>query len=180
MSVVAAFPLARAVTVPTAHWDGALAVDLFAPCGTPWVAMFDGVCTPADWPLGGHTVLIEGDNGVAAYYAHGRAEGRPSGRVRAGDLVGYCSNTGNANKRKDGAEHADECHLHLAIGDIDDNGAGSIAPWEVLQDGRVVQSPTSPTTAEAPVLVAGAAGSSVPWWAWAGGAVAVLWALDVL
>lgn len=178
MAVVAAFPLAQRVTVPLSHWDGDLAVDLFAPCGTPWVAMFDGTCRPADYPLGGHTVTLHGDSGIDAYYAHGRADGRASGRVRAGDVIGYLSNTGNANKRHDGVEHADECHLHLAIGDINANGAGSIAPWEVLGEGRVVSAPA--TVADDLSLVAAASSSGAPWWAVALGGVAVLWAIDVL
>jgi murein DD-endopeptidase MepM/ murein hydrolase activator NlpD len=180
---VQAFPLATLVRVPRSHWDGTLAVDLFAPCGTSWVAMFDGVATPHDFPLGGHTILLHGDDGTDAYYAHGRAAGRANGRVNAGDVIGQLSNTGNANKRRDGLEHDDECHLHLAIGAIDSNGSGTIAPWDVL-DAPLSGAP--PPAGDAAVAVADAgtsvatAAASPPVWALVAGGLAVAWALDLV
>src|SRR6202022_4177353 len=112
MASVLSFPLAVQVPVPTSPWDGALAVDLFAPCGTPATAVFDGNVAPAVFPLGGNTVTLTAADGTQAYYAHRRPGGRDTGAVRAGDVVGYVSNSGNANKRKDGQENAGECHLH--------------------------------------------------------------------
>jgi hypothetical protein len=128
----ASFPIAIAVEVPHSHWDGSDAVDLFAACGTPWLAVCDGVAQPGEFPLGGHALFLHCSSGGDAYYAHGRADGRASGPVTAGDVVGFVSNSGNANKRGDGQEHDDECHLHTAYGQIDSNGAGTIAPWDVL------------------------------------------------
>ena len=114
------FPLANQVPVPASHWDGQAAVDLFAAEGTPWTAVFDGVAQPLDVPLGGYALLLTAPDGTVAYYAHGLAE-RASGQVRAGGVIGYVSDSGNAR----GTGH----HLHFAVGSsIDSNGAGTVAP----------------------------------------------------
>lgn len=118
------FPLTTRVNVPRSHWDGALAVDLFAPRDTPWAAVFDGVAQPIDVPLGGYALLLRAADGWTAYYAHGLPD-RASGPVVAGQTIGYVSDSGNAR----GTGH----HLHFAVGrSIDDNGAGDVAPWEWL------------------------------------------------
>lgn len=115
----ASFPLAIQVDVPSSHWDGLLAADLVAPEGTPWLAVFDGVARPIDVPDGGHALLLTAADGTVAYYAHGRPE-RASGPVRAGDVVGYVSDSGNARGNP---------HLHFAVGSwIDDQGAGNVDP----------------------------------------------------
>ena len=137
--VTPVFPLAVQVPVPSSHWDGLLAADLFAPCGTPWIAVWDGVAVPRDVPLGGHALLLTADDGTQAYYAHGAPE-RAAGRVRAGQVIGAVSDSGNAAGRG--------CHLHLALGQIDDQGAGTIAPWEALS-GATVATVDSPAQATA-------------------------------
>lgn len=115
--------------VPTSHWDGLLAVDLFAPDGTPVLACVDGFAYVQGWlDKGGWTVWLEGDNGLDFYYAHLRAE-RIGGRVKAGDVIGYVSNTGNAATTPP--------HLHLAImtrGTEPIGGGGNVAPWEWLAE----------------------------------------------
>ena len=112
------------------HWDGRKAADIFLPCGTPARACFSGWAVPADYPLGGATVTVTAPDGMAAYYAHLEYEGRVSGWVEAGDVIGYVSNTGNANKRRDGVCHDDESHIHFAVGEIQSDGSGTLDPAE--------------------------------------------------
>ena len=140
------------------HWDGMPAWDAFTPCGTPALACFDGYATPNDYPLGGHTVFLVGDDGMQAYYAHLMAGGRSSGRVVAGQVIGYVSNTGNANKRGDGQCHDDESHIHFAVGVINSNGSGTIDPAEFFSSSQPDQvQPGGGSTGEPFPLAAGPA-----------------------
>ncbi len=63
------------------------------------------------------------DDGTEAYYAHGRAD-RATGRVQAGDVIGYVSDSGNAR----GTPY----HLHFAAGRINSQGGGTIRPSDFL------------------------------------------------
>lgn len=121
MAPTKSFPLAIQVNVPASHWDGLQAVDLFAPEGTAWLAVFDGVAESRDYPLGGHTVMLTAADGTTAYYAHGLPS-RASGPVRVGQVIGYVSDSGNAK--------GTGCHLHFAVGShgVDENGAGDLDP----------------------------------------------------
>lgn len=184
MPAISSFPLSVQAAVPESHWDGSNAADIFAPCGTPALAVFDGVASPGDFALGGHTVFLQADDGEQAYYAHMRSAGRASGRVRAGDVVGYVSNTGNANKRGDGQEHDDECHLHFALGQIDGNGAGTIVPAQALAGVTAtgIAEPGSP-----PAVIAGLGGVGdlvntvlANPWPWLAAAAALAWSLDLI
>jgi murein DD-endopeptidase MepM/ murein hydrolase activator NlpD len=75
------------------HHEG---VDIFAPRSTPVVAVTDGRATPRQNRLGGNTVWLS-TPGTSYYYAHlERVAVRPGQRVRAGDVLGYVGNTGNA------------------------------------------------------------------------------------
>jgi hypothetical protein len=112
------FPLSERVPVP-AHWSGELASDLFASCGTPVLAVFDGIAEPIDVSLGGYTLFLTADDGTEAYMAHLQSN-RTSGRVSAGQVIGYVSDSGNAK--------GTGCHIHFAVGKIDSNGAGTINP----------------------------------------------------
>ncbi|HEX5366169.1 MAG TPA: M23 family metallopeptidase [Acidimicrobiales bacterium] len=74
--------------------------DLMAAEGTPLVAVEPGVivrASPVDRGLGGVTLWLRGDSGVAYYYAHNRenlvVEGQ---RVARGQLVARVGRTGNA------------------------------------------------------------------------------------
>jgi hypothetical protein len=136
MPSIAVFPLATYADVPRSHWDGSLAVDLFCASGTPVLAVFDGSARAADFPLGGHTVLLTADDGTEAYYAHLLAPGK-SGRVQAGQVIGNADNSGNAE--------GTATHLHFALGSIDNNGAGTIAPWDALAGVSVVVGGTAPS-----------------------------------
>jgi peptidoglycan LD-endopeptidase LytH len=84
-------------------------VDIFASRGTPVVAVADGLAQMSTNTLGGNVVwLHDRSGGRTFYYAHldGWAiEG--STRVRAGDILGYVGNTGNARTTAP--------HLHFGI-----------------------------------------------------------------
>ncbi|MET0728611.1 MAG: LysM peptidoglycan-binding domain-containing protein [Acidimicrobiales bacterium] len=69
--------------------------DLFAPRGTPAVAVVSGNVVQTVGQLGGNQVKLAGDDGVSYYYTHLDGFGK-AGRVNAGDVVGFVGSTGNA------------------------------------------------------------------------------------
>ncbi|MFL5767399.1 MAG: murein hydrolase activator EnvC family protein [Actinomycetota bacterium] len=68
--------------------------DLLAPLGSPIHAPFDGVATEDNNTLGGLSVIVRGSAGYV-YNAHMSRIGQ-LGSVRAGDVIGYVGNTGDA------------------------------------------------------------------------------------
>jgi murein DD-endopeptidase MepM/ murein hydrolase activator NlpD len=68
--------------------------DIMAPYGTPVRAPFPGVATTSSSYLGGLGVYIHGEKGFV-FNAHLSRFGK-LGRVKAGDIIGYVGNTGNA------------------------------------------------------------------------------------
>ena len=68
--------------------------DILAPMGARIVAPFDGTATASHDTLGGLTVNVTGANGYV-YNAHLSKIGK-TGKVRAGDVVGYVGNSGDA------------------------------------------------------------------------------------
>ena len=95
--------------------------DIFANCGSPVVAVTDGVILevslvdrysrsgPQGPYNGGLSVSVLGDDGVRYYGSHlsaVRSEIRAGVRVRAGQRVGSLGRTGNANN---------VCHLHFGL-----------------------------------------------------------------
>jgi peptidoglycan LD-endopeptidase LytH len=72
--------------------------DMFAPRGTPLVAVGDGRVQRGYDALGGNTVWLFADHGVNYFYAHldSFASGIASGqRVSRGQVIGYVGDTGN-------------------------------------------------------------------------------------
>jgi murein DD-endopeptidase MepM/ murein hydrolase activator NlpD len=74
-------------------------VDMFAPRGTPVVAVVDGRIKFSSNSLGGLSTHLYADNGTVYYYTH--LDGHPSDiksgqRVAKGTIVGFVGNSGNA------------------------------------------------------------------------------------
>jgi murein DD-endopeptidase MepM/ murein hydrolase activator NlpD len=69
--------------------------DLFAPRGTPVHAPVAGTVERRTGALGGNQFNLRGDDGILYIGSHLDAFGK-TGRVDAGDIVGYVGNTGNA------------------------------------------------------------------------------------
>lgn len=87
-------------------------VDLAARCGTPVIAIGDGVVSAVDDDrrgAGPHNLMIDHPNGYASFYGHllGRPGLRRGQRVRAGEVVGL---SGDPDQTCTGRPH-----LHLEI-----------------------------------------------------------------
>jgi murein DD-endopeptidase MepM/ murein hydrolase activator NlpD len=106
--------------------------DIFAPMGTPLLAVERGVLDNIGvGTLGGTKLWLVGESGTEYYYAHLSAyvEGIHEGMVvEAGDVVGYVGNTGNAIStpphlhfeiHPDGGEAIDPYPLLSAVDDLD-------------------------------------------------------------
>ena len=114
------FPVVGFTGVIDLHWGTYPgAADLFAPAGTPVIAVRGGRVGYAAYDtLGGWAVLIAGDDGLQYWYAHFRdaplvAAGQT---VTTGTPLGVVGATGNADG---GAPH-----LHLGIGPSILTGSG--------------------------------------------------------
>lgn len=86
-------------------------IDIFAPRGTPVLAVVSGIAQPSSNGLGGTVVwLHEPDARRTFYYAHldRQAFAEPR-RVVEGDVLGYVGNTGNARTTAP--------HLHFGVYD---------------------------------------------------------------
>jgi murein DD-endopeptidase MepM/ murein hydrolase activator NlpD len=119
-------------TRPMNNWQSDNAVDIDAKCGTPVVAMEEGVIGSRFGPLANETrnPLLSGNRlylktryGQEYYYAHlqGIAAGiAPGARVKAGTVLGWVGAAGNPPV----------CHLHLGfkLGD----------PMSILARGQVM------------------------------------------
>jgi murein DD-endopeptidase MepM/ murein hydrolase activator NlpD len=81
--------------------------DIFAPKGTPVVAILSGSVSTSNHGLGGKATYLTASNGWQFYYAHLDGWAVRSGHVKAGQIIGYVGNSGNA---AGGA-----CHLHLQV-----------------------------------------------------------------
>lgn len=84
-------------------------VDIFAPRDTPVVAVASGVARSGTNPLGGNVVWLRDRREARSfYYAHlSRAAFEGTSTVRAGEVVGFVGNTGNARTTAP--------HLHFGI-----------------------------------------------------------------
>jgi murein DD-endopeptidase MepM/ murein hydrolase activator NlpD len=80
----------------TGHYHLHAGVDILAPRGTPIVAPFDGVARTSYNTLGGNAVYVTGQEGYV-YNAHvDHYSSKSNGPVKAGDVVGYVGDTGDA------------------------------------------------------------------------------------
>jgi hypothetical protein len=100
-------------------------IDIFAPRGTPVLAGAEGVVRVDETPVGGRVIwLRDARAGRNLYYAHLHDWAVTSGaRVRAGDVIGYVGNTGNARTTPP--------HLHFGIYD---RGPSDPAPYLYRDD----------------------------------------------
>lgn len=101
------------------HGSVAGGSDIMAPAGSPVVAMRGGTVTAAgSGGPGGNWVQIQGDDGLAYYYAHFQAPAavRQGQQVQAGQQIGAVGNTGNAASTPP--------HLHIGIGPSIVSGVG--------------------------------------------------------
>ncbi len=105
--------------------------DLVAPYGTPLLAVADGTLFSVGWnDIGGWRLWIRDDAGNEFYYAHLSAYSPlaiAGKRVRAGDVVGFVGDSGDA----DGGVP----HLHFEIHPVDllqYGYDGAVAPYPFL------------------------------------------------
>jgi murein DD-endopeptidase MepM/ murein hydrolase activator NlpD len=100
--------------------------DLFAPDGTPLVAVQTGVLHNVGWNrLGGWRLWLEDTHGNWFYYAHLSAYSpiaKDDAHVNAGDVVGFMGSTGDAQ--------GGPTHLHF---EIHPGGQWAVPPWDYLQ-----------------------------------------------
>jgi murein DD-endopeptidase MepM/ murein hydrolase activator NlpD len=102
-------------------------VDIFAPRGTPVRSTTDGVVLRVGTNrLGGNIVAVLGPGRQVHYYAHLSRFGpiTPGDLIKAGDLLGYVGDTGNAK--------GTPFHLHYGVYT---STRGAINPWPLLKDG---------------------------------------------
>ncbi len=105
--------------VPLHHGSSRSAADLFAPEGTPVLAVYGGTVTAAGYdPTGGHYVHVDGADKLRYYYAHLAVPPPVAARqvVAAGQVLGLVGETGNAVGTGP--------HLHLGIGPEIQHGVG--------------------------------------------------------
>jgi murein DD-endopeptidase MepM/ murein hydrolase activator NlpD len=82
-------------------------LDLAMPTGEPIYAAFDGVVRFSKYNRSyGNLIVIRHDNGLETYYAHlSKRHVSPGTRVKAGEEIGLCGNTGRSRGS----------HLHFEI-----------------------------------------------------------------
>jgi murein DD-endopeptidase MepM/ murein hydrolase activator NlpD len=122
--------------------------DIFAPEGTPVLAVDDGR-VELERPLtelGGITAFLRGQDGTGYYYAHLSAIEGKSRKVGAGEVIGYVGKTGNA------AHTSPHLHFEMTPG-----GGSPVDPFDSLRAVFPSGAPSSPSSpASPPVAPAGA------------------------
>ncbi len=95
-------------------------VDMMAAIGVPIVAPVSGTVSHRSNRVGGRSFHLNGDDGNYYYGTHLSAYGN-SGRVNAGDLIGYVGDDGNA---------AGIPHLHF---EIHPGGGSAVNPYQATK-----------------------------------------------
>jgi Peptidase family M23 len=117
--------------------------DLFAPIGTPVVAVADGTINRAGWnPAGGWRLWVRDNNGDQFYYAHLSGYSPLAlrdGRVKAGQVIGFVGDSG-------GAIHTPS-HLHFEVHPrslLFLGYDGAVDPTRYIQAWPHVRAPSAP------------------------------------
>lgn len=97
--------------------------DVFASYGTPLVAVVSGTVKHRGSGLGGMSAYLTGSDGNSYYYTHMSRYGK-SGRVNAGEVIGYVGTSGNARGTSP--------HVHFEIWPGGSTGR-AINPYHVLR-----------------------------------------------
>jgi murein DD-endopeptidase MepM/ murein hydrolase activator NlpD len=108
------------------RFNGHKGVDIFAPRGTPVLAVDGGSARNTTDPKGGKVVYLKALDGNVYYYAHldDWSEQHPDNAlyiVRAGDVLGLVGSTGNAAGK--------EPHLHF---EMHPDGGSAVNPYAEL------------------------------------------------
>ena len=118
-------------------------IDLFAPHGTPLLAVHDGVVFRVGWNnLGGRRLWLDDGQGNLFYYAHLSAFSpiaQENAIVRKGQVIGFMGNSGDA-------EHT-PAHLHF---EIHPQGQWAVPPFEYMTawQGQPVAQPAAATPSD--------------------------------
>jgi murein DD-endopeptidase MepM/ murein hydrolase activator NlpD len=116
--------------------------DIFAPLGSPILAVADGTVFSVGWnDIGGNRLWLRDEEGNQFYYAHLSAFStlaRNGARVKAGDVLGFVGNTGDA----EGTPYHLHFEIHpLALLFLGYDGAVNPTPyldaWRHLRDIRI-------------------------------------------
>ncbi|MBQ6069054.1 MAG: peptidoglycan DD-metalloendopeptidase family protein [Bacteroidales bacterium] len=143
-------------SIPTSHFGPRrrrfhYGLDLAMHTGEPIYAAFDGVVRFSKYNSSyGHLIVIRHDNGLETYYAHlSKRHVTPGTRVKAGEEIGLCGNTGRSRGS----------HLHF---EIRYNG-NALNPENVIScDTRALIAPTLTLTRNSFRKVAKAGASNTP------------------
>ena len=136
-----------------------LGIDLFAPEGTPLIAVDDGEVRFGTDTLGGNVANLRASDGTRYYYAHLTGFEGTNRLVRAGDVIGYLGTTGNARGTSP--------HTHF---EAHPGGGAAVDPYPELRAASVRQRGVALPNVSwlFPLVVAGALGG-LAWWAFTEG-----------
>lgn len=116
----AAAPFADTWGAPRSGGRRHQGVDMIGTRGIPVLAVVDGVAEPKTNILGGTTIWLTGADGHGYYYAHLDGYGQ-LGNVKAGTVIGFLGQTGNAQFSIP--------HLHF---EIHPGGGPAVNPYQTV------------------------------------------------
>lgn len=118
--------------------------DIFAPRGTPVLAVDDGLIRADNDPKGGQVTYLRCADGATYYYAHlDQYVGTYPRAVRAGEVIGTVGNTGNAQGTTP--------HLHFEVHPHGDRQ--TVNPFPLLQ--AALRGPQQTDALEVPRVLTG-------------------------